>query len=679
MRLAFLSIGRHIHTERWIRWFAQRGHECHLLTVQPGPVEGVEVHDIAAGFGPKAVRYAVSLGKVKQLLGALRPDLLNTHFLTGYGYWGDFSGFHPNVLTVWGDDVYVTPHESAIKNWLARRALRHCDALTGDSADILECAVRLGADPRRAYRVLWGVDFDRFRPIDASQYRARLGFEPGDIVYFSPRSYTQPYYNIDVVIAAAARVKEQLPAARFLFAGYEGEPGPFRDRAEAAGIGDVMVFVGRIPHEEFHLALNAADVFLSVPSVDATAVSLLEAMACRSAIVVSGLASALEWISDGRSGLVVAPRDVEGLAAAMMRFGQNDALRRSAGEAALQTARRYAGFDANLQAVEGIYRSLVEGVRGLAGGVLPLAAGKRGESGTMILSVVIPTMNKVDLLRRTLSALLEQDAGIEERWEVVVVDDGSTDETADYLKQMVAAHATDRPALHVVAPGMNLGRARARNLGARNATGRWILFLDDDIVVPSGLPGAHLRLLRAHPGCGTIGYAVTAPEVRDAPHFPLSRHARGREAAGGPGAGPVFRHAERRRAAARIPFHRRLRRGILGLRVRGHGGRVPVGGEDRNPVPRARRAGTGPRAPPHPGPVLRQEARMRTAEPGANRRDPSRASARDAPGSGDRRTRAASRRRSPPFPGFRRLPAGPAPAPVDGSLAAPGRRFSSFS
>ena len=43
MRLAFLSIGRHIHTERWIRWFAERGHECHLLTVQPGPVAGVEV------------------------------------------------------------------------------------------------------------------------------------------------------------------------------------------------------------------------------------------------------------------------------------------------------------------------------------------------------------------------------------------------------------------------------------------------------------------------------------------------------------------------------------------------------------------------------------------------------------------------------------------------------------
>ena len=92
MRLAFLSIGRHIHTERWIRWFAERGNECHLLTVQPGDVPGVRVHDISSHFGPKPLRYLLSLRKVKTLLEEIRPDVLNTHFLTGYGYWGDFSG-----------------------------------------------------------------------------------------------------------------------------------------------------------------------------------------------------------------------------------------------------------------------------------------------------------------------------------------------------------------------------------------------------------------------------------------------------------------------------------------------------------------------------------------------------------------------------------------------------------
>jgi glycosyltransferase involved in cell wall biosynthesis len=358
MRLAFLSIGRHIHTERWIRWFADRGHDCHLLTVQPGPVDGVTVHDITTNGPTKPLRYWRSLAVVRRILGDLRPDLLNTHFLTGYGYWGHFSGVHPNVLTVWGDDVYVTPFENPVKNWLARRALASCDALTGDSVDILDVACgRLGADRTRAYRVLWGVDFDEFRPADATSLRRELGFSDDDVVYFSPRSYTQPYYNIDVIIAAAARVREAEPRARFLFAGYEGDPAPFEQKVREAGIADVTRVVGRIPHDRFAAALNAGDVFISVPSV----VSLLEAMSCGRAIIVSGLASAMEWIEDGRNGRVVAPRDVHGLEAAMLQYGVDAGLRRAHGEAALHDARAQVGFDANMAIVDAIFRRLVDG------------------------------------------------------------------------------------------------------------------------------------------------------------------------------------------------------------------------------------------------------------------------------------------------------------------------------
>ena len=133
----------------------------------------------------------------------------------------------------------------------------------------------------------------------------------------------------------------------------------------------------------------------------------------------------------------------------------------------------------------------------------------------MKLTVVIPTLDKEPLLRRTLAALADQDSG-GRSWEIVVVDDGSRDGTAAFL---AAAAAATGSRLTVVSPGRNLGRARARNLGARTARGTWILFLDDDIVAPPGLVAAHLDALEARPGWGTIGRVVTAPEVVDAPHF----------------------------------------------------------------------------------------------------------------------------------------------------------------
>jgi glycosyltransferase involved in cell wall biosynthesis len=131
----------------------------------------------------------------------------------------------------------------------------------------------------------------------------------------------------------------------------------------------------------------------------------------------------------------------------------------------------------------------------------------------MRLSVVIPTRNKRPLLERTLGALVRQEPGTEE-WEIVVVDDGSTDDTGAFLSVLMPTE----PRLVVVSPPQNVGRAAARNLGWRQARGRWILFLDDDILVPPGLLAAHLEAL-AEPLAGTIGRAVTDPDIVDAPHF----------------------------------------------------------------------------------------------------------------------------------------------------------------
>ncbi len=138
-----------------------------------------------------------------------------------------------------------------------------------------------------------------------------------------------------------------------------------------------------------------------------------------------------------------------------------------------------------------------------------------------MLSVVIPTLDKLPLLERTLAALRAQELPVGTDWEIVVVDDGCTDGTGAWLGQECGrqAAAGTGPTLRVVTPGGNVGRARARNLGAGAARGTWIVFLDDDIVAPPGLLAAHLALLARHPGDGTIGPAVTAPELVDAPHL----------------------------------------------------------------------------------------------------------------------------------------------------------------
>ena len=124
--------------------------------------------------------------------------------------------------------------------------------------------------------------------------------------------------------------------------------------------------------------------------------------------------------------------------------------------------------------------------------------------------MITPTHNKVALLRRTLASLAAQDIPPTD-FEVLVIDDGCTDDTPAFL----AAYAGPLQ-LRVVRHVANRGRAAARNAGLKAATGALVVFLDDDMEVTPGFLAAH-RAFHAGPGRLGVGNVVNAPEVTDSP------------------------------------------------------------------------------------------------------------------------------------------------------------------
>lgn len=88
-------------------------------------------------------------------------------------------------------------------------------------------------------------------------------------------------------------------------------------------------------------------------------------------------------------------------------------------------------------------------------------------------SVVVPTFNRAGLLPGLLDALLRQDYSAP--YEVIVVDDGSSDDTPKVMAECCSRHAM----LQFLRQD-NAGPARARNLGASHARGRFVAFIDDD-------------------------------------------------------------------------------------------------------------------------------------------------------------------------------------------------------
>jgi glycosyltransferase involved in cell wall biosynthesis/peptidoglycan/xylan/chitin deacetylase (PgdA/CDA1 family) len=107
------------------------------------------------------------------------------------------------------------------------------------------------------------------------------------------------------------------------------------------------------------------------------------------------------------------------------------------------------------------------------------------------ISVVIATFNRAGELARCLGALADQDVPAE-TYEVVVVDDGSTDGTLEVLRSNTALKQLR------FETQSNRGQAAALNRGMDLATGEFCLFVDDDVVAHRSLVGEHLRAQRKH-------------------------------------------------------------------------------------------------------------------------------------------------------------------------------------
>ena len=109
----------------------------------------------------------------------------------------------------------------------------------------------------------------------------------------------------------------------------------------------------------------------------------------------------------------------------------------------------------------------------------------------MWISVVIPTYNRLPILQKCLRALEAQQLDEPlEGFEVVLVDDGSTDDTVAWIH----AHAAALPHVRLIQQSHG-GPAQGRNRGVAEANGDVIVFIDSDLVVTPGFLVAHARAL----------------------------------------------------------------------------------------------------------------------------------------------------------------------------------------
>ena len=331
--------------------------------------------------------------------GAASADLLHLHHLTPASEAAARSfpavpvvgHLHGTELLMLGELAAGSPPDWVYASaWAARlrRWAQACERLVVQSPEAAARAgVLLGVDPARVTRVPNGVDVARFdrRPVRGEDrvafWRRWLVDDPqgwdhsgvpgsvryaerdldpfrggGPVLLYVGRFTAVKRVGLLVRAYALARRRFAVRAPLVLLGGHPGElegRHPL-DEISEAGVPDVFL-AGWRPQEALPDALNAADL-LVLPSVaEQFGQVLVEAMACGLPVVAVDAHGPATIVEPGRTGWLVPPDDLQGLAAALVAAVGDPAGRARLGQAAWRASRARYSLEAMVDGVAGVY------------------------------------------------------------------------------------------------------------------------------------------------------------------------------------------------------------------------------------------------------------------------------------------------------------------------------------
>jgi len=371
LKICYIADSGSIHAQKWVKFFAQRHHETHLISFSPwgdANVESVKLYVLRRIFPNRAIFSFVpnllsNLVQLRGLLKRIKPDIFHAHYVTDCGLLAALTGYHPFIMTAWGSDVLVLPKAYRRWRWIVKYVLKRADLLTCDAEHMKENLIELGTDHQKIRIVNFGVDVREFNPdINGDRIREKLGLGRSPVV-ISLRSL-EAIYDIKSLIASIALVLKKLPEAKFIIAGKGSQECALRELSKSLGIFGNIKFVGIIPYDELPQYLRAADIYVSTSLSDAgLAASTAEAMACELPVVITDFGNNRDWVKDGEGGFIIPAKNPSILAEKIVYLLQNQDARSRFGKVNRRVVEERNDYKKEMAKMESLYNQMIDKYR----------------------------------------------------------------------------------------------------------------------------------------------------------------------------------------------------------------------------------------------------------------------------------------------------------------------------
>jgi len=367
MKICYIADAGKIHTQRWVKYFADRGHEVHLISPSPlgdGDIGRAELHVLKRfPLQVRIISFPINLLsdiiQTSRLIKKIKPDILHAHYVTECGFLGALSGFHPFVLTAWGSDILIDPERYAFLKTFTKYVLKKAELITCDAEHVVEKLIRLGTKEEKIELIYFGVDTQKFNPEQRDEkLREELGVSNSPVI-ISARTL-KPIYDVESLINAIPLVLKEIPDAKFIIAGDGNQRSYLEKLASSLGVSSSVRFVGWVPNDELPKYVASMDIYVSTSLSDAgLASSTAEAMACGLPVVITDFGDNRKWVEDSINGFIVSLRDPETLASKIIYLLRNEDDRIRFGQANRQIIEERSNHEKEMRKVEKIYGELI--------------------------------------------------------------------------------------------------------------------------------------------------------------------------------------------------------------------------------------------------------------------------------------------------------------------------------
>ncbi|MBQ0719374.1 MAG: glycosyltransferase, exosortase A system-associated [Gammaproteobacteria bacterium] len=316
--------------------------------------------------------------RIDEVIKEVNPDVLHAHSPALNGIAAVRAGRRNKIPVVyecrafWEDAAvdHGTSNEGGLRYRLTKAletyVFRHADAVTTICEGLRKDIISRGISANKVTVIPNAVDIERFTfAVDAdTELREELGLAGKKVLGFIGSFYA--YEGLPLLLDAMPKMLQHSPDIRLLLVGGGPQEALIKEKVSALKLEDVVVFTGRVPHDQVQAYYNQVDIFvyprLAMRLTElVTPLKPLEAMAQGRLVVASDVGGHKELIRDKQNGCLFKAGDADDLARSVLDLLSSESAwpaLKKAGRDYVETERNWQVSVANYQSV---YPPLVSG------------------------------------------------------------------------------------------------------------------------------------------------------------------------------------------------------------------------------------------------------------------------------------------------------------------------------